>query len=111
MSQVENHPLVTTILPPHLWELSPRPSSSSITPSSSSRQVPHRQNILGGSTIIATISVKIKKDASDSDILTVGNFVRERCGPAFRSVSADAPEGELTVEVTRERGISSHSRA
>lgn len=103
---------MTSILPPHLWELCPHPSSSSITSGSAARHAPHRQDVSGGgSTIIATICVKVKRDASDSDILSVGNFVRERCGPALRSGGADAPEGELTVEVSRERVSRDRSRA
>ncbi|KAM0751358.1 hypothetical protein T439DRAFT_325505 [Meredithblackwellia eburnea MCA 4105] len=103
---IENHPLVVEVTSPHIWQLTPHPSASA----SQSSTLGGRSS--GGNdgeaaTLVATLVVSIKNDASDDDILQVTKFARERCTPALRwgnqgggSKSHVAP-GELTVSVVR----------
>ncbi|KAL8287327.1 hypothetical protein RQP46_003779 [Phenoliferia psychrophenolica] len=81
---IENHPLVLLVPPPHIWQLTPSPLSSSSPSSSSSNRRPKDPNT---ATLIATITIQVSPDASDSDLLQVTKFARERC----------ALEGELTT--------------
>lgn len=115
--QIENHPLVTSVSPPHIWQLTPHPPISS-TPKPSPtyrRGAPPKDE--EASTLIATLVVRVKNDASDDDILSITKFARERCSPALRWGSEERGErrrssvgrvepGELTVSVVREkRGV------
>lgn len=109
-AQIENHPHVLSMLPPHIWQLSPSLSSTSAT-SPTSSTVSRRSSAPSAdapSPLIATLQVKIKHDCSDADILEVTKFCRERLAtglgqnPNLRS-SHDNGEGhsEVTVSVTR----------
>ena len=111
-AQVENHPLVVSIAAPHIWQLTASPHS----PPSSSSSDPYRRrstNDAAGSSLVATLQIKVKHDASDEQILQITQFARERCAPGMKwGTISQSPEtggaemgglGDLTVSVTRSK--------
>lgn len=112
------------IQPPRIWQMTPqfhtaKPQISGLTGRSS-----QASRDAQASVVVASITVHIKDDASDNDVLEITRFSREKCGPALRwaaglsrdldqrkgSIDAGAG-GELTVAVVRGfPDASSHQR-
>ncbi|KAI5481178.1 hypothetical protein MNV49_005613 [Pseudohyphozyma bogoriensis] len=112
---IESHPLVVSVAPPHIWQLTPHPSASATKPPASYRRSASKDK--EGSTLIATLAISVKNDASDDDIIQITRFARERCLPALQWGSEQGrggddsgrkggalSAGELTVSVTRSTG-------
>jgi hypothetical protein len=85
--QLESHPLVVDIPPPHVWQL--MPNSRLLT-----KQTARPGDVSSSSIIVATLSIHISPDATDNDILDITQLAREKCAPILGT-------GELTIEVTR----------
>lgn len=111
--QIENHPLVLSVDPPHIWQLAPHSTSPSASNSRIQRRdsSPSSANLLPSSILIATLEVKVKNDASDADILDITNFCTERLATGLRlsggrdsSADDDRTLGELSVSVKRSSG-------
>ncbi|ORY73821.1 cation efflux family-domain-containing protein [Leucosporidium creatinivorum] len=101
---IENHPLVVEVKPPHIWQLTPH---SATAPSSNTSSSTSSKLSADASPLIATLVITVRPDASDSDILTITQLARDRCGPALKlggeggKGAAGTEGGELTVQVVR----------
>ncbi|KEI38122.1 uncharacterized protein L969DRAFT_89367 [Mixia osmundae IAM 14324] len=104
--EVESHPLVVHVPPPHIWQLTPHPRTA---PNARKSKIYGRASLPspsdGASIIIVTLEIHVRMDASDSDILDLTQMARQKCSPALsRSTgggSIGGPAGELTVKVRR----------
>lgn len=97
--QVETHSSVIFVPAPHVWQLTPHPRiAQSSKPSVSNWRARQISSIPAASILVGTITVHIKPDSLDREILEVTRLVREKCGSAFKG-SQDVPPGELTVVI------------
>ncbi|CEH18058.1 Putative Zn2 transporter MSC2 (cation diffusion facilitator superfamily) [Ceraceosorus bombacis] len=90
LKTIEEHPLVTYVAPPHLWQLTPKTSALS----GPQGQVP---SILSGgaavqqtgprsakaASLIANVQVFLHKEATDSDVLNVTRWAWQLAAPAL----------------------------
>lgn len=92
--------------------MTPHPSSSSQDKKSLSKNdnagrrssaTTATQDSMIASTLIATLVIKVNQGATEAEILAISRFVKERCKPAMSWGGEEAIEGELTVEVIREK--------
>ena len=118
--QIENHPSVVFLPPAHVWQLTPHPppvSASSTQPSSFGRKsLPSSSISKDPITIVLTLNVQVKTETTDSEILELTRWCREKCGYALLGAGGNLRSGtagsrgaggggqkqmELTVQVVR----------
>lgn len=116
--QIENHPSVVFLPPAHVWQLTPHPppvSAASTQPSSFGRKsLPHTSSISREPiTTVVTLNVQVKPESTDSEILDLTRWCREKCGYALLGAGANLRSGtaggtkgqqkslELSVQVVR----------
>ncbi|KAK1225541.1 hypothetical protein PQX77_011511 [Marasmius sp. AFHP31] len=88
MREIERHPNVLHLPPPHIWQLTPTPPNPSRFETSS---------------LVATLELHVRKDLSDDDVLALTKWAWERCTGAL-GVRGDHDEGgraDVTVGVVR----------
>lgn len=114
---VERHPLVSYVPPPNLWQLTP--------PTSALVQADHGSGMLSGSgvsgrgvhfgsksaSLVASMTVFLRADASDEDCFEMTKWIWERVAPSIAAgrglmagemLRGSQRAGELTVQVKRE---------
>lgn len=88
--QIENHPLVVSIETPHVWQLVPAPTSSTLSRSTES------------TTTVVTLTALVKPDVDEKGMLEVTQWIEERCRNAGNvSSGGGGSSREVTVEVKR----------
>ncbi|PWN21252.1 hypothetical protein BCV69DRAFT_298281 [Microstroma glucosiphilum] len=112
---LEDHPLVHSTKPPHVWQLTPSTSavnaaaggaknSLALSSSSSSRTAK-------SPTLIASVRVILHKHATDADILKVTKWAYQRCAPSVgagmgvkvgEGLRGTMLAGDLVLDVRRE---------
>ncbi|KAL0573533.1 hypothetical protein V5O48_008418 [Marasmius crinis-equi] len=88
MREIERHPNVLHLPPPHIWQLTPTPPNPSRFETSS---------------LVATLELHVRKDLSDEDVLSLTKWAWERCTGAL-GVRGDHDEGgkaDVTVGIVR----------
>ncbi|KAG8872361.1 hypothetical protein FRB97_007704 [Tulasnella sp. 331] len=95
MRELENHPQITHIPAPHLWQLSPLPPNTSRHHPSGS--TPYHEDDLTVSeegTLVATVQLHVKREMDGGDVLELTSVVREQCtralGVSVASVTVSA---------------------
>ena len=98
--KIENHPLVLSVQPPHIWQLTPPTATPSLSPPATNT---NSKLAADASPLVATLVISIRPDASDADILSITQFARDRCSPALKlgGGGLDPGTAELTVQVVR----------
>jgi len=84
--QIENHPSVVSIQSPHVWQLVP----ATLPPDPTS----------GPSTII-TLTLVLKADTDEKDMLEMSRWAEERCRSAGIGAGGSKGGREITLEVKR----------
>jgi hypothetical protein len=84
--QIERHPQVLHLPPPHIWQL---------TPSTPAKQ-----------TLVVTLELHVRKDLDDDDVLRLSRWAWDRCvcGLGFGRNASRLPEGvvpEVTIGVVK----------
>ncbi|KAG7096003.1 hypothetical protein E1B28_006685 [Marasmius oreades] len=64
MREIERHPNVVHVTPPHLWQLTPTP--------------PNPSRFEGNSSLVATLELHVKKELGDEDVLALTKWAWER---------------------------------
>jgi Co/Zn/Cd efflux system component len=104
---IEEHPLVTYVAPPHLWQLTPPTSALN----SSNGALIGSQRLAKNASLIATVEVFLKEDASDSNVLEMTKWAWTLLAPAVgagaglqagESLRGAIRAGEIAVQVSRE---------
>ncbi|KAF9262771.1 hypothetical protein L218DRAFT_928783 [Marasmius fiardii PR-910] len=91
MREIERHPNVVHVAPPHLWQLTPTPPNPS-----------RHEN----SSLVATLELHVKKELSDEDVLALTKWASERCTGALgargdRDDGFSGAKADVTVGVVR----------
>jgi hypothetical protein len=100
LREVERHPQVVHLPPPHIWQLTPSlasQTSSAIATSSTSNAI--------SDSLVVTLELHVKEDLGDDDVLLLTKWVWERCVSALGSLKdmkgATVGGPEVTVGVVR----------
>jgi len=82
MKEIERHPQVVHLPPPHIWQLTP--------------SVPSKQSL------VVTLELHVRKDMDDEDVLKLTKWAWERCvgGMGFGRGAGKLPDGGGAPEVT-----------
>ncbi|GAA5856600.1 hypothetical protein JCM9279_002981 [Rhodotorula babjevae] len=103
VSELEALPAISSVDPPHIWQLSS--STSSLSPSSSSSSSSSAAPPTPGPTLIATLTLHAHPHATDAERLAVTQHVRERVKRANERLrDRGRGEGEVEVCVQVKRG-------
>jgi len=86
MKEIEKHPQVLHLPPPHIWQLTP--------------PTPTKQSL------VVTLELHVRKDLEDDDVLKLSKWAWDRCVGAmgFGRNASRLPEGvvpEVTVGVVK----------
>jgi len=97
LREVERHPQVVHLPPPHIWQLTPSLASSAITTSSTCNAI--------SDSLVVTLELHVKEDLGDDDVLLLTKWVWERCVSALGSLKdmkgAIGGGPEVTIGVVR----------
>jgi hypothetical protein len=108
LDTLRDHPVVSSIDPPHVWQLTPHPPPSVATMAAAKaggrglRDMAEEE--AAASIVVATICIHARSSATDEELFALTQHARERCAPAL------GREGELTVHVEREH-VHSHGHS
>jgi len=112
LKTIEEHHLVTYVAPPHLWQLTPPTSAlNSSQYGKGNGALLGSQRLAKNASLIATVEVFLKEDASDASVLEVTKWAWTLLAPAVgagaglqagESLRGAIRAGEITVQVSRE---------
>lgn len=107
---IEDHPLVTYVAPPHLWQLTP-PTCATHQYNKAGGGVLGSQRLIKNASLIATVEIFLADEASDASILEMTRWAWTLLAPsvgagaalqAGESLRGAIRAGELSVQVSRE---------
>ncbi|KZV91362.1 hypothetical protein EXIGLDRAFT_719425 [Exidia glandulosa HHB12029] len=104
MRELERHPQVVHLPPPHIWQLTP---PSKVGSANSLAQSSHLTS-LGQAQLVAALELHVRKDLSDSDALALTRWAWERCYSALNPRGSpagawgDHTGGGITVGIARD---------
>lgn len=110
LQTIGEHPLVTYVAPPHLWQLTP-PTSATKQHQIGNPSLLGGQRIAKNAALIAMIQIFLKEEASDENILQLTKWAWSLLAPAVgagadlragESLRGSTRAGEVNVSVCRE---------
>lgn len=95
--QIERHPQVIHLTPPHIWQLTPSPATS-LSLSSSSAGAPSAESL------VVTLELHVRDSLGDDDVLRLTRWAWEKCLSSLRARGQDSGVGDAEVTIGVVRG-------
>ncbi|KAG9227006.1 hypothetical protein CCMSSC00406_0008978 [Pleurotus cornucopiae] len=97
IKEIERHPQVIHLTPPHIWQLTPS-HATSLSLSSSSTSSPSAESL------VVTLELHVRDSLGDDDVLRLTRWAWEKCVSSLRARGQDSGVGDAEVTVGVVRG-------